>query len=50
MRFINSERVKLPAEILRHNLDEKKKYFTDYILEVEKTDAEVQVSMVICLL
>ncbi|KAK1388983.1 Histone-lysine N-methyltransferase ATXR3 [Heracleum sosnowskyi] len=42
VRFINSERVKLPEEILRHNLDEKKKYFTDYILEVEKTDAEVQ--------
>ncbi|XP_074355516.1 histone-lysine N-methyltransferase ATXR3-like isoform X1 [Apium graveolens] len=42
VRFINSERLKLPAEILRHNLDEKKKYFSDYILEVEKTDAEVQ--------
>nr|XP_017257593.1 PREDICTED: histone-lysine N-methyltransferase ATXR3 isoform X3 [Daucus carota subsp. sativus] len=42
VRFINSERVKLPDEILRHNVDEKKKYFAEITMEVEKTDAEVQ--------
>lgn len=46
VRFINFERVKLPDEILRHNMEEKKKYFAEICLDVEKTDAEVQVSMV----
>lgn len=43
VRFINFERTKLPAEILKHNLEEKRKYFSDICLEVEKSDAEVQV-------
>ncbi|KDP27299.1 hypothetical protein JCGZ_20287 [Jatropha curcas] len=42
VRFINLERTKLPAEILRHNLEEKRKYFSEICLEVEKSDAEVQ--------
>ncbi|EXC23165.1 putative histone-lysine N-methyltransferase [Morus notabilis] len=42
VRFINFERTKLPEEILRHNLEEKRKYFSDICLEVEKSDAEVQ--------
>ncbi|CAL9013842.1 unnamed protein product [Prunus brigantina] len=42
VRFINFERTKLPAEILKHNLEEKRKYFSDICLEVEKSDAEVQ--------
>lgn len=42
VRFINFERTKLPEEILRHNLEEKRKYFTDVCLDVEKSDAEVQ--------
>ncbi|KAF9589653.1 hypothetical protein IFM89_026787 [Coptis chinensis] len=36
------ERTKLPEEILRHNLEEKKKFFSDICIEVEKNDAEVQ--------
>lgn len=46
VRFINFERTKLPEEILRHNLEEKRKYFSDICLEVEKSDAEVQVNFV----
>ncbi|KAI4334068.1 hypothetical protein L6164_018805 [Bauhinia variegata] len=42
VRFINFERTKLPEEILRHNLEEKRKYFSDICLEVEQSDAEVQ--------
>ncbi|CBI28983.3 unnamed protein product, partial [Vitis vinifera] len=42
VRFINFERTKLPEEILRHSLDEKRKYFADISLEVEKSDAELQ--------
>ncbi|KAK4486863.1 hypothetical protein RD792_006171 [Penstemon davidsonii] len=42
VRFINFERTKLPNEILRHNLEEKKKYFAEIHLEVEKSDAEIQ--------
>ncbi|CAH9076634.1 unnamed protein product [Cuscuta epithymum] len=42
VRFINLERIKLPDEILRHNLEEKKKYFSDICIEVEKNDAEIQ--------
>ncbi|KAM5580749.1 histone-lysine N-methyltransferase ATXR3 [Rosa sericea] len=42
VRFINFERTKLPEVILKHNLEEKRKYFSDICLEVEKSDAEVQ--------
>lgn len=42
VRFINFERTKLPEEILRHNLEEKRKYFADISIDVEKSDAEVQ--------
>ncbi|CAL5342484.1 unnamed protein product [Camellia sinensis] len=42
VRFINFERTKLPEEILKHNLEEKRKYFADISIEVEKSDAEVQ--------
>ena len=45
MRFINFERTKLPEEILKHNLEEKKKYFADISIEFEKSDAEVQVNV-----
>lgn len=45
MRFINFERTKLPKEILKHNLEEKKKYFAEISMEVEKSDAEVQVNV-----
>lgn len=45
MRFINFERTKLPDEILKHNLEEKKKYFSDICLDVEKNESEIQVSM-----
>lgn len=45
VRFINFERTKLPDEILKHNLEEKKKYFSDICLEVEKNESEIQVSM-----
>ena len=44
VRFINVERTKLPEEILRHNLKEKRKYFADTCLEVERSDAEVKVN------
>lgn len=44
MRFINFERTKLPDEILKHNLEEKKKYFSDISLDVEKNESEIQVS------
>ncbi|WOK96446.1 histone-lysine N-methyltransferase ATXR3-like isoform X1 [Canna indica] len=42
IRFINFERTKLPDEILRHNLEEKRKFFSDICLEVERNDAEIQ--------
>ncbi|KAF8369961.1 hypothetical protein HHK36_032009 [Tetracentron sinense] len=42
VRFINFERTKLPEEIQRHNLEEKRKFFLDIFPEVEKSDAEVQ--------
>nr|XP_033517072.1 histone-lysine N-methyltransferase ATXR3 isoform X1 [Nicotiana tomentosiformis] len=42
VRFINFERTKLPDEILKHNLEEKKKYFSDICLEVEKNESEIQ--------
>jgi len=44
IRFINFERTKLPEEILKHNLEEKRKYYAEISLEMEKTDAEIQVS------
>lgn len=47
VRFINLERTKLPEEILRHNVEEKSKYFSDICVEVEKSDAEVQVMFTI---
>ena len=43
MRFINFERTKLPEEILRHNLKEKRKYCVDICLDAERNDAEIQV-------
>lgn len=48
VRFINFERTKLPKEILKHNLEEKKKYFAEISMEVEKSDAEVQVNIFSC--
>lgn len=42
MRFINFERTKLPDEIFRRNLEEKRKYFSDISIENEKVDAEIQ--------
>ncbi|XP_055823205.1 histone-lysine N-methyltransferase ATXR3 [Solanum dulcamara] len=42
VRFINFERTKLPDEILKHNLEEKKKYFSDICLDVEKNESEIQ--------
>ncbi|KAJ8763758.1 hypothetical protein K2173_003540 [Erythroxylum novogranatense] len=42
VRFINLERTKLPEEILKHNLEEKRKYVAEICLEVERSDAEVQ--------
>ncbi|OMO60222.1 hypothetical protein CCACVL1_24326, partial [Corchorus capsularis] len=42
VRFINFERTKLPEEILRHNLKEKRKYFVEISLDAERNDAEIQ--------
>ncbi|KAJ6824003.1 cellulose synthase-like protein D3 [Iris pallida] len=42
VRFINFERSKLPEAILKHNLEEKKKFFADINFEAEESDAEVQ--------
>lgn len=42
VRFINFERTKLPEEIYRHNVEEKRKYLSDVNIDVEKSDAEVQ--------
>ncbi|XP_047313544.1 histone-lysine N-methyltransferase ATXR3 [Impatiens glandulifera] len=42
VRFINFERTKLPEAILRHNLEEKRKYFIEISIEVERNDAEIQ--------
>ncbi|KAL5976100.1 hypothetical protein ACLOJK_020430 [Asimina triloba] len=44
VRFINFERTKLPDEILKHNLEEKRKVFqeSEICLEVERSDAEIQ--------
>lgn len=43
MRFINFERTKLPGEILKHNIEEKKRFFAEINMDLEKTDAEIQV-------
>ena len=40
---MNFERPKLPAEILKHSLVGKRKYFSYICLEVEKSDAEVRI-------
>lgn len=42
VRFINFERTKLPEAILKHNLEEKRKFFADICLEDEKSEAELQ--------
>ncbi|KAK1279291.1 putative histone-lysine N-methyltransferase ATXR3 [Acorus gramineus] len=42
VRFINLERTKLPGEILEHNLEEKKKFFSEICIEVERSEAEIQ--------
>ncbi|KAH1098656.1 hypothetical protein J1N35_015577 [Gossypium stocksii] len=42
VRFINFERTKLPEQILRHNLEEKRKYCIDISLDAERNDAEIQ--------
>ncbi|XVF66941.1 hypothetical protein PTKIN_Ptkin10aG0080500 [Pterospermum kingtungense] len=42
VRFINFERTKLPEEILKHNLEEKRKYCIDISLDSERNDAEIQ--------
>uniref|UniRef100_A0A6V7QV50 SET domain-containing protein n=1 Tax=Ananas comosus var. bracteatus TaxID=296719 RepID=A0A6V7QV50_ANACO len=42
VRFMNFERKKLPDEILKFNLEEKRKYFSDINIESEKSEAEVQ--------
>lgn len=43
MRFINFERTKLPGEILKHTIEEKKRFFAEINMDLEKTDAEIQV-------
>ncbi|PWA74297.1 F-box domain, cyclin-like protein [Artemisia annua] len=42
VRFIHSERTKLPKVILAHNVEEKKKYFTDICMDTERNEAEIQ--------
>ncbi|KAK1304313.1 putative histone-lysine N-methyltransferase ATXR3 [Acorus calamus] len=42
VRFINLERTKLPGEILEHNLEEKKKFFSEICIEIERSEAEIQ--------
>jgi hypothetical protein len=43
VRFIFSERQKLPNEIFKHNVEEKRQFFTDINMDSERNDAEVQV-------
>lgn len=45
MRFIYLERQKLPDEILKHNVEEKRQFLIEINMESEKNDAEVQVYM-----
>ncbi|KAL3647172.1 hypothetical protein CASFOL_008140 [Castilleja foliolosa] len=42
VRFINFERTRLPHEFLKHNIEEKRRYFAEIHHEVEKSDAEIQ--------
>ncbi|KAI3780786.1 hypothetical protein L2E82_10777 [Cichorium intybus] len=42
VRFIHFERTKLPEVILTHNLEEKRKYFTDICMDTERNEAEIQ--------
>ncbi|AQK50444.1 Histone-lysine N-methyltransferase ATXR3 [Zea mays] len=42
VRFIYLERQKLPDEILRHNVDEKRQFLIEINMDSEKNDAEVQ--------
>ncbi|XP_072970042.1 histone-lysine N-methyltransferase ATXR3 [Typha angustifolia] len=42
VRYIDFERKKLPDEILKHNLEEKRKFFSDIDIDIEKKDAEIQ--------
>lgn len=44
MRFIYLERQKLPDEILKHNVEEKRQFLIDINMDSEKNDAEVQVN------
>ena len=39
---MNFERTKLPEEILKHNLEEKRKFFSEICVETEKIEAENQ--------
>jgi hypothetical protein len=43
VRFIFFERQKLPDEIFKHNVEEKRQFFTDINMDSERNDAEVQV-------
>lgn len=43
MRFIFFERQKLPNEIFKHNVEEKRHFCTDINMDSERNDAEVQV-------
>lgn len=43
MRFIYLERQKLPEEILKHNVDEKRQFLIEINMDSENNDAEVQV-------
>ncbi|VAI87563.1 unnamed protein product [Triticum turgidum subsp. durum] len=42
VRFIFFERQKLPNEIFKHNMEEKRQFFTDINMDSERNDAEVQ--------
>jgi hypothetical protein len=42
VRFIYLERQKLPDEILKHNVEEKRQFLIDINMDSEKNDAEVQ--------
>lgn len=44
MRFIYLERQKLPDEILKHNVEEKRQFLIEINMDSEKNDAEVQVN------
>ncbi|XP_020270405.1 histone-lysine N-methyltransferase ATXR3-like isoform X2 [Asparagus officinalis] len=42
VRFINLERTKLPEAILKHNMEEKRKYLAEICIEDERSESEVQ--------